>query len=307
MKNIIKIIIGFFLSLIYNRKKDDIYLLVWGHIGEAVYTSSLLPELKRQKKKNINILTYTPYDQIVELYKSNYNSCMVLSRRKFDCIRRYALSAICIHNNFMGAEWRFFDAKYHVDLDEFYVVGFNYKVGQLGLTYSTKHSLITDPVPLEDENVQTIIKKYNIQKGKAVILIPYAQSAKLIDFEKWEKIVIILKNKGYNVFTNVKDESEKEIENTIPIIIPLKYMITVTQYAGLAISIRCGLTDLLAVSECNIEVLYRVENKEDMAFAKICSAKLGRDNILYKKKCLIDCDSSFETFLDYINSEYQWV
>lgn len=304
MKNLGKIIIGWLLSLVYNKNRNEIYLFVWGHIGEAVYTSSLLPELKRQKKTKINIITYAPFDQIVELYQSNYDSCMVLSKRKFDCIRRYALSGVCIHKNYMGAEWKFFDLKYHVELDEFYVVGFNYKVDQLGLLYSTKHSLITDPISMEDTNVKRIIKEYGIIKSKSVVLIPYAQSAKLAEVDQWMQLAHKLKEKGYKVFTNIKDGSEKEIKETIPMIVPLKYIIPIIQYCGLAISIRCGLTDLLAVSTCNIEVLYQIENVEDLAFAKICSSKLGKDNVLYKKKWYLNYDDSFEKFIEYIDIEY---
>lgn len=305
MKHIIKCIIGWFLSIIYNRKKNQLYFIIWGHIGEAVYASSLLPELKRIKKRKINILTFSPYSQVAELYSNYCEKIIVLSRRKIDFILTYSQSHICKYDNYIGGGWQWEDNSLYLDIPDVYVAGLNYKIKDLKIPYSTKHSLITNPVSSDEKEFISLIDSLNVIKGKSVLLIPYAQSAKEMPVDFWISIARILRELGYNVYTNIKDNTESPIKGTIPAIIPLKYVITFIQYAGSAISIRCGLTDLIAVSDSDVEIIYKVENDIDNMLVGIWSFKLGKENLLYRNKWVISNREDEKNFEDYIKNKYQ--
>lgn len=304
MKYLIKWFLGWVLSLRYNRKKGELYYIVWGHIGEAVYALSLLPELNRIKGKRINIITFSPYSQIAELYKDQYKDIIILSSRKVNFIKEYARSNVIMHHNYIGSGWEWEANALYADVSDVYVPGLNYKIKDLKIPYSTKHSLITSPVDKNEEIFMDLVKKYEVLEKKSVLLIPYAQSAKQLDASFWEKVATILNNNGYKVYTNIKDESENVIKGTQGVVIPLRYVNTFIEYAGSAISIRCGLTDLIAVSHNDVEVLYRVENMEDDFMAKIWSFKLGKENVLYKNRWLFREQEDYIKFYSYIENKY---
>lgn len=304
MKYVIKWIIGWILSLRYNNDKDKLFFLIWGHIGEAVYSLSLLPELKKIKNKSIVIVTHSPYSQIAELYKDYCDDIIVLRARNLVCIKEYSKSHICFHKNYIGNGWDWDDTELYLDIPDVYLSGMNYKIKDLKIPYTTKHSLISNYVSESSSEFNALIKKYNVEKGKSVLLIPYAQSAKELPISLWERIALELSNMGYKVYTNVKNSSECEIKGTIPIQIPLKLIPTFIPYAGSSISIRCGLTDLIAVTNSDVEVLYKIDNEVDEMLSGIWSYKLGKENILYRNKWFFRNEEDEGKFIIYIRNKY---
>lgn len=305
MHYLTKCMLGCALSAKYNKHKDQLYLLVWGHIGEAVYTLSLLPELARIKKKKINIITFAPYDQIAELYADFCEKIIVLPKMQLYYILNYSKSHLCTYKNYIGKGWEWDENDLYLDVPNIYMPGLNYKIKDLKIPYSTKHSLITNPVsPNEKEFVQ-LVNSLGVKKGRSVLFIPYARSQPEMPDAFWGKLAQTIQQAGYKVYTNVKDDTEKPIQGTIAAKIPLKYAITFVQYAGSAISIRCGLTDLLAVSDSDVEVLYKIEKDADAVIAKICSFKLGEENLLFKKSWLLKNSEDEKRFEDYIQNKYR--
>lgn len=304
MKYFVKCILGLLLSLKYNKNRNELYFIVWGHIGEAVYALSLLPELTKIKNKKINIITFSPYSQIAELYADYCNKIIVLSRRKIGFIQCYSQSHICAYDNYIGGGWEWEDNSLYLDIPDIYVAGLNYKIKDLKIPYTTKHSLITNPVSSNSKEFLDLVNQLEVEKGKSVLLIPYAQSAKEMSVEFWTRITEIIKKAGYKVYTNVKDDSESPIPGSVPAKIPLRYVINFIQYAGSAISIRCGLTDLIAVSDSDVEVLYKVENEVDNMLVGIWSFKLGKENLLYRNKWIFKNDQDEQKFDEYIKNKY---
>ena len=103
----------------------------------------------------------------------------------------------------------------------------------------------------------------------------------MLSMQNWEELVKVLSNQGLKLFTNVKDDSELPIKGTLPIVVPLKYIITLVDYAGSAISIRCGLTDLLAVEIVIVKQYIALKMKWTRLLWEIWTTKLG------KRKCTI--------------------
>lgn len=305
MKYLAKWFLGFFLSTRYNKNKDQLYFLVWGHIGEAVYALSLLPELNSIKRKKINIITYAPYTQIAELYSDQVERIIVLTKRKVCLIQQYSQSHVCMHKNYIGGGWEWDTNELYLDVPDVYVPGLNYKIKDLKIPYLTKHSLITTPAGKEEPEFVKLVRELNVIEGKSVLLIPYAQSAKEMSKPFWEKIVKILHEAGLKVYTNVKDDTEKPIAGSVSAVIPLRYVTTFIQYAGSAISIRCGLTDLVAVSDSDVEVLYKVEDEIDEVLAGIWTYKLGKENLLYRRKWLFRDQGDEEKFYVYLTQKYK--
>ena len=289
---------GMLLSLKYRENEEEVYLMVW------VYTLSLLPELGRLKGKSVNIITYEPYNQIAELYKSYCKKIITLPWRRINQLKIYAQSGILYRGSYLGGKWSWDDNSAYLDVPNVYVPGLFYNIKDLKIPYKTKHALISDPISMNEEGFLDLIKKNNVPEGKAVLLIPYAQSAKQLEDCYWERIAKLINSFGYTVYTNTKNKYEAAIKGTFPVEIPLKYIPNFIQYAGSCISLRCGLTDLIAVSRCDVEVLYKIENEVDRVLAGVWTYKLGKENILYKRKWFIEGEADFNRFINYIGNKY---
>ena len=122
-----------------------------------------------------------------------------------------------------------------------------YCCGVYGLPVSTK------PVK------PTRLKQYGglgeIEKGKAVILSPYAKSVTALKPDIWEQIVRECCQKGLQCYTNVAGE-EKALPGTIPVSPAICEIQSVVEYAGLFIGIRSGLCDVIREADCRKIALY---------------------------------------------------
>ena len=304
LKYIVKWMLGFLLALKYIHGKD-IYYLIYGHIGEAVYSLSMLPEIKKYRGfDRIHLIITKPFDQVAGLYRDQFIDIEPISVKAIYCLALYSKSHVKFHNNIIGGGWFWTDNKYQAEVPETYIAGYCYNVMDLDIPYSANHVNITTPVSMDDVNFHKFIQKNKIKKGKAVLLIPYAQSATEMETGWWEKIAECIKGKGYQVFTNVKDNTENGIRGTVPICIPLKYVPGVIDYMGSCISIRCGLSDLIAVGGCKMEVIYREKNKEDEGLTGLWTWKLGKDKSLYTNKNVIKNEADFNGFLLKLSCKY---
>lgn len=307
MKNlqyIIKWILGYLTAVRYIRGKETHYL-IWGHIGESVYSLSLIPEIKKYKGiDNIHLLVMQPYDQIADLYRDQFIDMKTMSIKRMGWLIIYSQSNIKFHHNIIGGGWTWTNNEYQAEVPETYIAGYCYNVLDLNIPYSAKHMNITTPISENDEKFQELVQSNKIQKEKAVLLIPYAQSAKEMEVEWWKIVGKHLIERGYQVFTNVKNDTEKSIEGTMPISIPLKYVPSVINYMGSCISIRCGLSDLIAVGNCNMEVIYRVKDKIDEGLVGLWSWKLGKDKALYTNKNVLHNKNELEQFLLKLSEKY---
>lgn len=97
---------------------------------------------------------------------------------------------------------------------------------------------------------------YGLVKGKTFILAPYANSLPQIEWKMWEKIVEILKDKGYKVFTNSASDDEAAIQGTEKIFFPIEDTVRVLNYAGGFMAMRNGLCEVASLSDCRQIIIY---------------------------------------------------
>ena len=121
-----------------------------------------------------------------------------------------------------------------------------------------------------------------IQKGKAVILSPYAKSVVSLPDNVWSQIVEDYAGRGFQCFTNVAGE-ETPLEGTLPIRSELAEMQPLVEYAGTFIGIRSGLCDVLRYADCRKIALYPDYNYCDTQWKAIDMYALdGWENIVVK-------------------------
>lgn len=100
-----------------------------------------------------------------------------------------------------------------------------------------------------------IQNSFNMDK-KNILLCPYATSSKMVSMDIWNSIIKKYLKQGYNIYTNVRNDTEKALENTIPLSLRLEELYGVVDQFEHVYSLRSGLCDLLAFSDVNLTVYY---------------------------------------------------
>lgn len=110
-------------------------------------------------------------------------------------------------------------------------------------------SLRITKLEYSQDSINQIFHKTGLEKGKTVILSPYANTMKEMPLLFWTMLTNKLKKRGYCVCTNIGNKSEIPIKGTIPVFIEIKDFCKFVEDAGVFIGIRSGLCDVLY--ECN--------------------------------------------------------
>ena len=117
----------------------------------------------------------------------------------------------------------------------------------------------------KEQAIKTEQKK-KLQKGKTVVLIPYANSRLSPKEDFWEMISETLIKNGYDVYTNVSGENEKPIGKTKELFLPLEELPIVIKEIGCVISCRCGLYDWLFINECNGILVHSYDSNNELSY-----------------------------------------
>lgn len=121
-----------------------------------------------------------------------------------------------------------------------------------------------------------------IQKGKAVILSPYAKSVTELPAGLWNQIVEYYTEQGYQCITNVVGD-EKPLTGTLPVSLEIAEIQSLAEYAGTFIGIRSGLCDVLRYADCCKIALYPDYNYCDTDWKAIDMYALeGWENLVVK-------------------------
>ena len=115
-----------------------------------------------------------------------------------------------------------------------------------------KPKFVTSP-----ESIDAFFSKYNLIKGKTVILAPYAGSfLSDIPMEYWKLITDYYLKRGFVVCTNSACDKEKVIPGTIKILFDLRDTVPIIENAGIFIGLRSGLCDIASSAKCKKIIFY---------------------------------------------------
>ena len=123
--------------------------------------------------------------------------------------------------------------------------------------------------------------KLNISdKGhmRFIILIPYANTAKMLPEKFWEEIAKLFIKNNFVVYTNIKGNMEVPISGTQAICESIYDMVGVCSRARLVLSIRNGMCDVLAMSNASLVIL-----DTDQEFYERWNTKQLNENTIHIK------------------------
>ena len=105
------------------------------------------------------------------------------------------------------------------------------------------------------KDVDELFEKYELQKGKTVVLSPYSNTLFDLPDDALEAIVNYCNSHGYTVCTNCAGP-EKPVKGTKAVFFPLSMAIDFMDAAGHFIGVRSGLCDVISSSSCKKIILY---------------------------------------------------
>lgn len=227
--------------------KDFILVCPYNAMGDVYQALSYLPYYLKKKgiqdyivvvqgKACFQVAEMFTLKQIINLNKTDMESMIqyILLTRKGNTLiahhdRPYTNKNILLSN--------------YLPID-FYT---HYKIGVYGLPASVS--------PVKPQFIKRNRKFPQIEKGKSVILSPYAKSVVNIPLNYWKNRAEKFNILGYRVYTNVIDE-EQPIPGTKPFLYPIEDMVAAVEWAGYFVGIRSGLCDVISTANCKIEILF---------------------------------------------------
>lgn len=117
------------------------------------------------------------------------------------------------------------------------------------------------PKFIYDEKALTFLFEDNhLQKGKTVVLLPYAKSVKNLPGSFWMELTERLQELGISVCTNSAGSHEPPIEGTPAVSIPLQHAVPFLEYAGASVGLRSGFQDVTSTAKCLKIALHPKDN-----------------------------------------------
>lgn len=220
-------------------------------LGDVFLTMSYLPLFL--KKRNITKCVVGVVEgacaQVVEIFGQEQIQVEALSQKDMDEIVQ-----ACIYTEDHGCYIAHQDRPYVIDLHRaLYVKCIPleqiYCCGIFGLPMDTRPG----------RPRRSALKRYpylqDINKGKAVILSPYAKSVTALPRELWTNIVQDYSTRGYQCITNITG-GEQPLPGTSGISPSICEIQSVVEWAGTYIGIRNGLCDVIKYARCRKTALY---------------------------------------------------
>ncbi len=269
------------LALSMVRKGDRIYrgicreygsdvqaLVVRGPVGDF-YLLALFLEAYLKKEKITNYVLAGDskgFTKIADLFQIGNDRIVFLEEKETDClIQAYIFGGFKQYHLHLLTIWQ--KLSFNPCLVK-YRDGFTFMDTIRTFTYG----LPADTQPSRplfdalDKGLAELCAEMGMERGKTVVLSPYAYSLQSLPMHFWQQLADRLAERGYTVCVNVDVKKEKcELQNVIPVGFTFRQSAAVLAYAGYLIGIRSGFMDITSNAACKKIVLYPQYIKEAVA------------------------------------------
>lgn len=212
-------------------------------LGDVYWGMSYLPALLEKKKISSCAVAVVgnPCRQVAEMF--GHEDVFVLDQKEMDAVLQAIVlteepqAVIAHHNHF------YIDPSFQILQKKFILFSDYFRDIVYGLPSDTQKSKPTKIQPLSPQIQRQIPEK------KSVIMAPYANSVVEAPMTFWETLAQEYEEQGFSVFSNVVD-GQAPIPHTTALALPLGEMIAAVQWAGVFVSIRSGLCDVVDSAQC---------------------------------------------------------
>lgn len=253
-------------------RQDTFYIVCPYGIGDTLYAASLAESFKRYRPaaKKICLIVKSGHYQIPDWFDAVDEK--IISDELVRVLNVFCiLTGIWELNNFLYGHFHKDDKG--VLLPEYYEYEGNtlpQKYRKLVFHLPADCMLEEPKIVPADELLGELIEKYKFGE-QSIILMPYAYSIELVSADFWEETARLLKDMGYEVFTNVKDDSELPIRGTNRLCADVATMAAICERCRMVIALRSGICDMLYFTDTRLVVVngddlvrqWNTENKNE--------------------------------------------
>lgn len=235
----------------FHLKKNIKYICCPYGIGDTLYIASFVKAYKMQNKdiEKVYLIVKQNHEKIVSMFDGIDGK--IVSNELVELLMKYSLYTQTweLKNYLYGHFKTELNFKF---TSEFY--------GKSNPDMISKYKSLVMNLPSEAEMEHIVIngnknKCLNINK-KAIIIMPYAKSIRMLPNTFWEKLCaeLILMG-GYHIYTNVAGINEKPIKGTTPLQENISDMAVISERCKTVIALRSGLCDLLAFTKTKLIII----------------------------------------------------
>ncbi|MBR3516855.1 MAG: hypothetical protein IKO10_11125 [Lachnospiraceae bacterium] len=232
----------------YEFSRERYYIVCPYGLGDTLYVSAFVKELKKQHGiKNVSLIVKEAHAPIAEMFDAVDE--IIRSDKLVEKLNVFSIATETwrLKNYLYGHFKKNIQQISHDEYDE-------KKYSMLGL-YRKFVMNISEDSPLDLITYKNKNGDHSIPMSDAsVIIAPYAHTAKLLPVTFWEKLVDVLSDKGYEVYTNIA-KNEKAIKGTRELYVTLADIAKCAEIAKCVVSIRSGLCDMLAFTKAKMIVI----------------------------------------------------
>lgn len=277
-------ILGFYKFLILLKKERNTAIVInWTHIGDMCYTFSYLKEFMARNNITSCALPSTGYNsQIIKYYPiSGVHIFYVKSDAYINDINIFLMTDLGRQiYKYLFKRKRIVNLMYRFYMPAIQL--FKYpSLNWLDLIKYSAYQICGECKPQYPQitacNIEDIVTKNNIRKGKTIILNPYASSMNMIPAECWADIAAYIRKKGYLAVTTLSDTSQQPVLGTKGIITDLAESYFLAEFCGYVIGVRSGWMDFIISSKSRKICIYNHYNDE-YVLENIWSLKAWGDN-----------------------------
>lgn len=250
----VEVLDGYITLKSFPMERECLYVLCPYGIGDTLYVASLMMSYKMHNQENRPIylivkdshkdipfwfagvdgrIAATPIVDYLNLY------CIVTQQWCFKNL---------IYGHFKKSANGSIDPAYH-EIAEKTILSRYRK-----LVLSLPDTCTTETAKFPWSNVSKWREQYKVN-DKSVLLMPYAFSCPQLPMIFWEALAKALMAAGYQVFTNVKDESEQPLSQTCPISESIENMALFAENVSAVIGLRSGLCDVMALIHTKLIII----------------------------------------------------
>ena len=237
-----------FHKLANEKEADEIYLLIDGAVGDALYALAYLDALHNKypgkkivvfgdEKNSAFLKTYEEIDDLRLYKKANYAYLLIHSNNLEKSLAKNIIVPLPTYYKYVRTS--------NDGGVLFYLRNYIYNIPDN--SHIKYHSMNKIPV--------TSIENFYALKDKIVIVNPYSKEDYLYDQKMYELFCDELISRGYIVFTNVIN-NQKPLRGTQALNCSLEEIYSIACDIPLIVSRRSGLLDLLLPSGINMFVVY---------------------------------------------------
>lgn len=240
---------------------DKLFVCPLGKLGDVYISMSFIRQYMQFQKINsfaIAVIGKT-CSKIAYLFGFE-NNTFVLEKQEMELLLQYAVFTEMIEGKTLIMHHRF---PYICKVGEIgnykgicFIDHYRYSVFQLEEGSLPEIPTIHRNDEQSREYVRRLFEENGLREGHTVILLPYANTASMLEEKFWELLADRLKEKGYIVCTNSGGKEEPAVAGTKELFFDLKYGLEVVEKAGIVIGLRSGLCDVISTAKAKKVILY---------------------------------------------------